>query len=220
LVAVNRAVQPARETLVFAVVRGDRKLNETALLRHLGAQSLRPAADDEIRAVGAVPGYASPVGLDKVQVVVDSEIPLSPNLVSGANREGYHLKNVNFGRDYTAADVAEIAQAQSGDACPHCGGTLDLREGVIIGRALLSSPEFTRLRGVQYLSEQGQTQTPSIGLYSLNLTRILACLAEEHHDERGLALPGAAAPYHVHLVVLPGKNNTAAEEAARQVSSC
>lgn len=217
LVAVNRAVQPARETLVFAVVRGDRKLNETALLRHLGAQSLRPAADDEIRAVGAVPGYASPVGLDNVQVVVDSEIPLSPNLVSGANREGYHLKNVNFGRDYTAADVAEIAQAQSGDACPHCGGALDLREGVIIGRALLSSPEFTRLRGVQYLSEQGQTQTPSIGLYSLNLTRILACLAEEHHDERGLALPGAAAPYHVHLVVLPGKNNTAAEEAARQV---
>ncbi len=219
LVAVNRTVQPARETLVFAVVRGDRQLNETALLNHLGAQSLRPAGDDEIRASGAVPGYASPVGLRGVQVVVDSEIPLSPNLVAGANREGYHLKNVNFGRDYNAAEIAEIAQAQPGDGCPHCGAALELREGVLIGRALFSSPTFTRLRGVQYLSEQGQAQTPSIGLYSLNLTRILACLAEEHHDEHGLALPGAAAPYHVHIIILPGKSNSAAEDAARQVVS-
>ena len=109
------------ERFVFAVVRGDMEVNETKLANAIKAKTLRPATEDEIRSVGAVPGYASPVGLKNVLVIVDDAIPVCPNLVSGANEEGYHFRNVNYGRDYQADIVTDIAAAQEGDACPQCG---------------------------------------------------------------------------------------------------
>ena len=114
-----------RERFVFAVVRGDSELNETKLANAIGARDLRPAREEEIRAVGAEPGYASPVGLqgDDVLLVVDELIPQSPNLVAGANKPGYHLRNTNYGRDYTAAQVADLVLARDGDACAQCVGT-------------------------------------------------------------------------------------------------
>ncbi|MEE9188667.1 MAG: proline--tRNA ligase, partial [Anaerolineales bacterium] len=100
------------DRLVFAIVRGDMDLNETKLTNVLKAKELRPALEDEIISVGAVPGYASPKGLKDVLVVVDDAIPESPNLVAGANEEGFHYLNVNYDRDYTAEIVADIAVAE------------------------------------------------------------------------------------------------------------
>jgi len=105
---------------VFAVVRGDMDVNETKLANAVRAKSLRPATAEEVRAIGAEPGYGSPVGVRGALVVVDDAIPESPNLVAGANEEGYHLLNVTYGRDYQAALVCDIAAAQEGDACPLC----------------------------------------------------------------------------------------------------
>src|SRR5690606_7692294 len=99
------------QRLVFAVVRGDMDLSETKLTNAVRAKALRPAHEEEIRAVGAVPGYASPIGLDGVIVVVDEAVVDAPNLVAGANEEGYHLLNVNYGRDYEADIVADLAAA-------------------------------------------------------------------------------------------------------------
>jgi len=201
----RRPPHPPDEELVFSVLRGDRSLNETALLALLGADALRPATDGEIRRVGAVPGYASPVGLSKVTTIVDREIPTSPNLVSGANLQGYHLLNVNYGRDYQATEIAEIALAQPGDPCHACGQPLQAVDGVTCGEMLLADPAISQEAGCTFRDESGQTRFALLGRYSLALTHLLGCLAEFHHDENGLKLPPAAAPYPLHLVMLASK---------------
>ncbi|MFW6261317.1 MAG: proline--tRNA ligase, partial [Spirochaetota bacterium] len=104
--------------LVFALVRGDLEVNETKLANAAGARALRPARPEEIVATGAVPGYASPVGLEGVEVIADPSIESTPNLVAGSNREGYHVRNVNYGRDFTASTVTDIAAAEAGHPCP------------------------------------------------------------------------------------------------------
>ncbi len=204
--------------MIFAVVRGDREVNEAALRRLVGSDQLRPASEEEIRAAGAVPGYASPVGLRGVRVVVDTQVPLSPNLVAGANREGYHLLNVNYGRDYTASDVAEIALARAGDACPECGEPLEEIHGVQLADARRWSAESISGLGISFIDENGKGCPPQVETYRLQLTRAFGCLAEEHMDDRGLRMPVSAAPYAVHLVVLAGKN-PAVEETATQAAA-
>ena len=197
----------AEETrLVFAVVRGDRDVNLAALQRMLGTDNLRPATDEEIRAVGAVPGYASPVELRGARVIVDREIPETPNLVAGANQEGFHLRNVNYGRDYSAEQVAEIAQAFAGDACPECGEALVEVRGVQLASALRFSPEFSAAAGLGFIDETGKNRPPLLETYRFDLTRALGCLAEACSDEKGLRLPDAAAPFPIHIVVLDTKN--------------
>jgi prolyl-tRNA synthetase len=119
------ATMSEEEGFVFAVVRGDMELNETKLANAVGAGALRPARKDEIRSVGAEPGYASPVGLRDVLVVADDAVVASPNLVAGANQEGFHLLNVNHGRDFEADIVADLAAAEGArpapSAAPRCG---------------------------------------------------------------------------------------------------
>ena len=96
------------ERFVFAVVRGDMELNETKLATAVGASELRPALPEEIRAVGAEPGYGSPLGVEGALVVADDAMVNSPNLVAGANEEGFHFMNVNHGRDFEADVVADL----------------------------------------------------------------------------------------------------------------
>mgnify|MGYP000224062721 CR=1 FL=1 len=191
--------------LVFAVVRGDREVNEVALRRLLGSDRLRPATEDEIRSIGAVPGYASPVGLKGALVVVDVEVTHSSNLTAGANEEGFHLRNVCFGRDFVADLVADIALASAGDACPHCGSPLLARRGFSLAESRSYSPEFAAEQGVRFLNESGQSVPPRVKMDRFSLARTLGCLAEEHHDGNGLVLPEAAAPFLVQVVVLDSK---------------
>jgi len=196
------------ESFVFAIVRGDMEVNETKLANILGAKSLRPATEEEIHAVGAVPGYASPVGIHKdkgVRVVVDDAIPTSPNLVAGANEPGYHLLNVNYGRDYLADVVTDIAAAQGGDACPQCGHPLQAKRGVEVGNIFKLGTWFSDAMGCSFLDSDGQARPVIMGSYGIGSGRLLACIAEEHHDEYGLVWPVSVAPYQVHLVSLGKK---------------
>ena len=198
-----------REELVFAVVRGDRDLSEAALKRLLNARSLRPAADDEIRAVGATPGYASPVGIQDVLVVVDEEVTRSPNLVSGANEEGYHLLNVNYGRDYQAALVAEIAAARPGDPCPRCGAALQGVRGAPLAACHHISNDLMQTQDCTFVDDSGKAQPVHLAALTMDLSRVLLCLAEDKHDDYGLRLPIAAAPYPLALVLVKGKDDSA-----------
>jgi len=199
------------EVFVFAVIRGDMEVNETKLANAVGATALRPATEEEIRAVGAVPGYASPVGLSvgahgraPLQIVVDDLIPLSPNLVAGANEEGYHLLNVNYGRDYTATIVCDIAAARDGDPCPHCGGPLRTARGVEVGNIFQLGTRYAEALGATYLDREGQPRPIVMGSYGIGVGRLLACIAEEHHDAQGLIWPISVAPYQVYLISMPG----------------
>ncbi len=198
--------QTQRQQLVFAVVRGDTELNETKLANVIGAQELRPATEEEITACGAVAGYASPLGVKEALVVVDDWVAQSPNLVAGANRVGFHLRNVNYGRDYTAQWVADIAAAQEGSPCPECGAPLAARRGVEVANIFQLGTRYSEAMGCQYQDENGELHPIVMGSYGIGVGRLLACVAEAHHDEKGLIWPISVAPYPVHLVALPGKN--------------
>jgi prolyl-tRNA synthetase len=197
------------EKLVFAVVRGDMNVNETKLANTLKAKSLRPARDEEIRAVGAIPGYTSPIGIEGVIVVVDDLIPESSNLVAGANDEGYHLLNVNYGRDYQADVVADITVAEDGYACPDCGAAMQSSKGVEVGNIFKLGARYSESMGCTFLDKDGQAKPVIMGSYGIGVGRLLACVAEEYHDEQGLMWPITVAPYHVYIVALWGGEETA-----------
>ena len=209
--------------LVFAVLRGDMALNETKLANAVAAagkgsvKNLRPAQDEEIAAVGAVPGYASPIGIDRenVLVVVDDLLPSTPNLVAGANETGYHLKNTNVGRDYEPDIVSDIVLAEDGAGCPQCEGTLAASRGVEIGNIFKLGTRYTEALGATFLNEDGKAQPIIMGSYGIGVGRLLACVAEEYHDDYGLIWPVTVAPYPVHLVVLPSKDGSAEAEGDR-----
>ncbi len=199
------------EKFVFAVVRGDMDVNETKLANAVKAKALRPAHDEEIVAIGAEPGYGSPIGVKNALIVVDDAIPESPNLVAGANETGFHYLNVNYGRDYRADVVADIAVAGDGDACPRCGKPMYTSRGVEIGNIFKLGTRYTDALGATFLDKDGKEKPVIMGSYGIGVGRLLACVAEEHNDEHGLILPITIAPYQVHLVNLSKKSNAAEE---------
>lgn len=202
LVATVAAGQQEVERFVFAVVRGDMDVNETKLANAVQARALRPALEAEIRAHGAEPGYGSPLGVQGALIVVDDCAAASPNLVAGANEVGYHLRNVNYGRDYQADLVADIAAADEGAACPECGRPLRAPRGVETGNLFKLGTRYSAALGCTFLDAGGRTQPVIMGSYGIGNGRLLACLAEAHHDEHGLIWPCTVAPYQVHLVTL------------------
>jgi len=212
MIATITEDQEDKEHLVFAIVRGDMDLSETKLVNALKAKELRPAHDEEIEAVGAVPGYASPVGLDAdVIVVVDDLIPQSPNLVAGANEASYHLLNVNYGRDYKADYVTDLAAAQEEDRCPQCGTPMNMSRGVEMGNIFKLGTRYSADMGATYTDEDGEQHPVVMGSYGIGVGRLLACVAEEHNDEYGLIWPITIAPYELHLVALRGGSEVAGE---------
>jgi prolyl-tRNA synthetase len=196
------------ERFVIATVRGDMDVNETKLANSINASEIRPALESEIRAVGAIPGYASPVGLDNVFIIVDDLIPMSSNLVSGANIEGFHYLNVNYGRDYQANIIADITSAKNGDMCVECGHPLHTVRGVEVGNIFKLGTHFSESMGCNYLDKQGQSHPIVMGSYGIGTGRLLACIAEEHHDEHGLIWPVTVAPYQIHLLSLSWKSTS------------
>jgi prolyl-tRNA synthetase len=188
------------EKFVFVVVRGDMEVNETKLVNAVNAKALRPAEDEEIMAVGAVPGYASPMGLSGVLVVVDDLILKSPNLVSGANEEGFHMLNVNYGRDFEADIVTDIVTAEFGAACPECSATMRTSRGIEVGNIFKLGTRYSDPLGCEFLDKDGKSKPVVMGSYGIGSGRLLASIAEEYHDDYGLIWPITVAPYHVHLV--------------------
>ncbi len=213
-VAAEREEDGERDVVAMALVRGDMEVSESKLARAVAAHRLAPAEAGAIRAVGAVPGFASPVGLesDDLIVVVDDLVASSANLVSGANEVGFHLRNVNFKRDYAADVVTDIAAAFPGAPCPECGAPLRLAACVEIGSLHRFGPAYGEALGITFQDQDGTQRTLTIGSYGIGIGRLLACVAETHHDERGLRWPVEVAPYQVHLVVLSGGD----QEIARQ----
>jgi prolyl-tRNA synthetase len=199
------------DRLVFAVVRGDMEVNETKLANAVKAKELRPATDEEIAASGAVAGYASPKGLKDTLIVVDDLIPESPNLVAGANEEGHHLLNVNYERDFHADFVGDLVLAQEGDPCPECKEAMHAERGVEVGNIFKLGTRYSEALGAEFLDKDGSSKPVIMGSYGIGSGRLLASIAEEHHDEQGLIWPITVAPYHVHLLSLKGAEKEAEE---------
>ncbi len=204
----------SEDIFVFAILRGDMELDENKLLAILGANAIRHASDAEIRAVGAVPGYASPVGLHPPApdalptfVIVDDVIPDSPNLAGGANIEGYHFINVNYGRDFKAQVAADIAACQPGFACPRCSNPLQTSQAVEIARIGLLGTHFSEEQHCTFNDGYRMDAPIALSVLEIDLERLMACIVEANHDEAGMTLPPGFAPYDIHLVYLPDKND-------------
>ncbi|HYM52428.1 MAG TPA: proline--tRNA ligase, partial [Candidatus Dormibacteraeota bacterium] len=201
--------------LLTAIVRGDFEVNETKLSNAVKAiGGLRPAQSEEIQAAGMEPGYASPIGAHDTTVVVDDLAARSPNLVAGANRAGYHLLNVNAGRDFVPDVVTDITNARAGDPCPQCGQPVVLRKGIEVGNIFKLGTAFTVALGATYLAEDGSRHPVVMGSYGIGLGRAMACIVEAHHDEKGIAWPAAVAPYDAHMVSIGAGREPAVLEAA------
>jgi prolyl-tRNA synthetase len=201
--------------LVTAIVRGDHEVNETKLSNAADASTgIRPATVEEIKAAGMEPGYGSPIGARDTVVVVDELVARSPNLVAGANREGFHYRNVNVGRDFTADVTADLTNAREGDPCPTCGKPVILRNGIEVGNIFKLGTKFTDAAGATYLGEDGQEHQIIMGSYGIGVGRNVACIVEAHHDEKGIAWPAEVAPYAAHLVAIGGSRDPQVVELA------
>ncbi len=205
------------DRFVVAIVRGDYDVNETKLVNRLKARGgLRPATVEEIKTRGMEAGYGSPLGARDAVVVVDELVERSPNLVAGANRVPWHVRNVNVPRDYQPDMVAEITNAREGDPCPKCGSPLKLRKGIEVGNIFKLGTDFTIPMGAFYLGEDGERHPIVMGSYGIGLGRNVACIVEAHHDDKGIAWPDEVAPYAAHLVSIgAGRDPIVLETADR-----
>lgn len=205
---------------IFGMVRGDLDVNETKLLNALGGGELRAATDDEITAVGASPGYASPIGLnvaqnwddDGVFVIADLSLEAGGNFVVGANDEGYHFTGANYPRDFAISQMADIAQADTGHQCPQCGGRIKAQRAIEAGHCFKLGTRYSKAVNATYLDENGESQFIFMGSYGIGLDRLMAIIVELHHDKDGIIWPDSIAPYNIHLLHI-GKDEAAIETA-------
>jgi prolyl-tRNA synthetase len=215
--ATSKAMPMTRPdgTVLLALVRGDDRLEEAKLLAAVGGE-VRPSTEDEIRAAfGADPGSLGPVGFDG-EVIADDALR-EGQFVAGANRTGWHLRGVEHDRDFTAR-FADIREPKQGDACPECGGALRFQTAIEVGHIFKLGTRYSIPLGATFLDESGTEQPLVMGSYGIGLARIIAAAVEQNHDDHGICWPRPLAPYDVHLVVLPGLEERAAD-AAEQLSS-
>ena len=208
-------VVKADGTLVLGLVRGDDRLSEPKLLSALGA-NFRPATEEEIRyAFGAGGGSLGPLGVS-LEVIADETLR-EGQFVAGANRDGFHVRGVEAGRDYEPRFV-DIREAREGDTCPVCGGRLRFQTAIELGHIFKFGTRYSEPLGATYLDESG-TERPIVGgSYGIGPGRVMAAAVEQRHDERGIAWPRTIAPYDVHVVVLPGLE-AQGEEAAEALDA-
>ena len=207
--AVFYIAENETEDFIFVLIRGDLPVNEVKLGNALGGTRFRIANDEEIEAIGAVPGYASPIGLEKemgkgrkVIIVADDSAVNFPNLVGGANKVEYHVKNTNAYRDYEPDIVTDIALAQDGDKCVDSEAVLQLRRGIEVGHCFKLGKRYSEPVGLAYLDENGKAQVPIMGSYGIGVGRLMAAIVEQRHDEYGIIWPASVAPFDVHLISL------------------
>ena len=201
--------------LVFVLIRGDREVNEVKLSKLIGAAPV--AADDvAIRAAGAVPGYASPIGLDagKIRLLVDGSVASCASLVCGANETDYHYRNFNLGRDLPGVATVDVGSAAEGDLAPD-GSPIRLRRGIEVGNIFQLGTKYSKAMGMTYLDEQGQAQVPIMGCYGIGVGRLLSSVMEVRRDQYGPRWPISIAPWQVHLCALRPDQDGVGEVAAR-----
>ena len=185
---------------VAAFVRGDRELNMTKLVNALGIPEHAIEFADEEKmsaATGCVGGFTGPVGLHDCVIVADTELVEHRNLCAGACKVDHHIKNVNYGRDYEADIVTDIKILGEGDPCPVCGAPVKYARGIEVGQIFKLGTKYSESMGAFYKDENMESHPIVMGCYGIGITRTLAAVVEQHHDDNGIIWPMSVAPYHV-----------------------
>jgi len=201
---------------VLVLLRGDHQLSETKAGAVLNDPEFRPARPEEIRQwFGADAGSLGPVGVKNIAIYADQALVGRRNMIAGANKNDYHLRNVTLGEDFQA-EVYDLRQVADGDGCARCGGTLEIRKCVEIGHIFKLGYKYSESMGLRVLNADGKEITPIMGSYGIGIERILSAAIELYHDKDGMILPVSIAPFTV--VVTPANNADAAQmEAARSI---
>lgn len=201
---VKALLMNVNDELVVFFIRGDREFNESKASKLFNVSEINFANDELIAQSNAVPGYTGPINLN-AKIVIDTEVLSMKNFVVGANKEGYHYKNVNI-KDFKYDEAADISCVMEGDVCPNCLGSLYFKKGIEIGNLFKLGTKYSEHLGLTYLTEENKEKPVVMGCYGIGIGRILAAACEQHNDESGLILPMSLAPYQVSIVVINTKD--------------
>ena len=204
---------------VAVFIRGDRELNETKLVNALNIpeHALEFADEAEMGPITkCVAGYTGPIGLEKCMIIVDSELVTMKNLVAGANKENYHIKNLNFKRDFDGDIITDLKLMKEGDACPNCGTPVKMNRGIEVGQVFKLGTKYSESMKAYFKDENMQEKPIVMGCYGIGVTRTMAAIVEQHHDENGIIWPIAVAPYHV-IITLVNINDDTQKELADSI---
>lgn len=195
---------------VVIIVPGDRELNETKLCNYLKVpeHELELADEETIKRItGADKGFTGPIGLiGDVRLLVDSRITKMKNLIVGGNETNYHLKNINYGRDFTGEVVGDLLLIKEGDICPKCGKPLSIDRGIEVGNIFQLGTKYSDSLNANYLDENGKEKPIVMGSYGVGVSRSMSAIVEQYHDDNGIIWPLVVAPCHVIITVVNMKN--------------
>lgn len=201
---------------VAAFVRGDRELNIIKLVNALNIPEHAIAFADESKleaAIGAVGGFTGPIGLHDCTVVIDSELVGLKNLCAGACKLDHHILNVNYGRDYEGDIVTDLKVLKEGDPCPVCGAPIKHTRGIEVGQVFKLGTKYSKAMNATYKDENQQDHPLVMGCYGIGVSRTLAAVIEQHHDEDGIIWPVSVAPYHAIVTLVKPKDEEQAKVA-------
>ena len=201
--------------LILCFVRGDHEVNEVKVINTCGVLEVEMADESMLVEAGTCGGYMGPVGIDpeKVMVVVDHSVMQMHNFCCGANKEGYHMINVNPGRDFTPTYVADIRLIQEGDPCPHCGGKVAKARGIEVGQVFKLFTKYSAAMNCTFLDENGKENPMVMGCYGIGVSRTMAACIEQNNDKDGMIWPVAIAPYEVLVVPVNTKDEASTAKA-------
>lgn len=218
LLFVTHDDQGEKSGYAIAFIRGDRELNEVKLINALGIYEHQIEFADEAEiadATGAVGGFTGPIGLVNCTVVIDSELTKLKNLCAGANEKNYHIKNVNYGRDYKGDIIADIKTLKANDPCPKCGAPVKHARGIEVGQVFKLGTKYSDSMGAVYKDENQKDKPIVMGSYGIGVSRTLAAIIEQNHDENGIIWPMPVAPYEVMITVVKVKDDVQMELAEK-----
>ena len=203
-------VYDADGTPVVVMIPGDRELNETKLCNYLGIPGHSMEMADEamiIDVTGAVTGFAGPIGLKEgVRLLVDSRVAKMKNIGVGGNERDHHIKNVNYGRDYTGEIVEDLLMIHETDDCPKCGSSMEMARGIEVGNIFQLGTKYADDLGAKFLDKDGKKKSFVMGCYGIGVSRSVAAVVEQYHDENGINWPLVIAPYHAIITVVNMKD--------------
>lgn len=203
-------VYKAKDEPIIALIPGDRELNETKLCNYLGiAEHELEIADDELieRITGAKAGFTGPINLkEKVRLLVDSRVTKMKNFVVGGNDTDYHIKNVNYSRDFKGEIVEDLLNVREGDLCPKCGKVLLLDRGIEVGNIFQLGKKYSESVEATYIDEDGKNKHFYMGSYGIGVSRTMSAIVEQNHDDYGIIWPLIVAPYHIVITIINVKN--------------
>jgi prolyl-tRNA synthetase len=209
-------VYVADDKPVVAIVRGDDQLNEAKLQTASGGSVLRPAHPEEIQGwMGAKPGSLGGLGVKNVRVFLDRRLLGLSGLVTGANKDGFHLRNVSVPRDLAHATPADLRTVSAGEGCPRCGSPLEVGKALEVGHIFKLGTRYSESMGARVLDESGKEVPIVMGSYGIGIERILAGAVELHNDADGIRWPMSIAPLHLSLLPLQVQDASVREAAEK-----